>query len=98
MKVNKVYRPKGVSANVTDNDGRHFVWKRQRQRQTQYPLFEFPLHYRTNTSHGESVCQKFRENWRREDGVQCPDNIQEMFLSRQFEAKVRQSQPSKVRY
>ena len=25
MKVNKVSRPKGLSANVTDNDGRHFI-------------------------------------------------------------------------
>ena len=37
MKVNKVSRPKGLSANVTDNDGRHFVRLNKTKDKTQYP-------------------------------------------------------------
>ena len=37
MKVNKVSRPKGLSANVTDNDGRHFVRLNKTKEKTQYP-------------------------------------------------------------
>ena len=36
MKVNKVSRPKGLSANVTDNDGRHFVRLSKTKDKTQY--------------------------------------------------------------
>ena len=37
MKVNKVSRPKGLSANVTDNDGRHFVRLNKTKDKAQYP-------------------------------------------------------------
>ena len=37
MKVNKVSRPKGLSANVTDNDGRHFIRLNKTKDKTQYP-------------------------------------------------------------
>ena len=37
MKVNKVSRPKGLSANVTDNDGRHFISLNKTKDKTQYP-------------------------------------------------------------
>ena len=56
MKVNKLSRPKGVSGNVTDNDGRHFVSRRQKTKTNPIsnfmflPLFSLldcglPLHY-----------------------------------------------------
>ena len=36
-------------------------------------------YFRTDQGDGKSICEKFWENRWCEDGVQCPDHIQEMF-------------------